>query len=108
MPKQICARCTTHTRTFVMSRFNTDLICIQCERTEREHPKYEEAYDTELQEVMRGNLNFEGIGLPTDFDEWVENFANETTIDMTPDYNYSVTTFGEFYVPTIKNSVRNS
>lgn len=59
----ICDRCLEQTNTFTMSMFNTQLICMACKAEEREHPRYKEACDTELEEVKKGNYNFEGIGL---------------------------------------------
>ena len=47
-----------------MSRFNTDILCMECERKEKAHPKYQEARDAELRAVQAGNYNYPGIGLP--------------------------------------------
>jgi hypothetical protein len=33
---------------------------------ERNHPKFEKARDAIIDEMNRGNTNFEGIGLPDD------------------------------------------
>lgn len=49
-----------------MSMFNTQMICMICKDKEVNHPKYEEAKEKELQQVITGNLNYEGIGLPED------------------------------------------
>ena len=49
-----------------MSRFNTDWICIDCEKKEREHPDYKRASEAELKAVQSGNYNFKGIGKPAD------------------------------------------
>ena len=57
-----CERCDTETNTTTMSMFNTQTICIPCREIERAHPKYEEACTKELEEVKKGNYNFEGIG----------------------------------------------
>ena len=46
--------------------FNTEMICPKCKSVESKHPKYEEARDAEVQEIRKGNFNFEGIGLPKD------------------------------------------
>ena len=53
---------TTH----IMSRFNTDVICMECHRREQAHPKYKEAVEAEHNEVLRGNYNYTGIGKPSD------------------------------------------
>ena len=43
--------------------FNTQIICIPCKGKEKENPRYEEAARIEREEIQKGNLNFEGIGL---------------------------------------------
>ena len=50
--------------TFVMSFFNTEMICFQCDEAERAHPLYDEARAAELRETLAGNYNYEGIGCP--------------------------------------------
>jgi hypothetical protein len=49
-----------------MSRFNTDMICDDCENKEKNHPAYAEAVKAELNAVKSGNYNFPGIGKPRD------------------------------------------
>lgn len=66
----ICQRCGEDHGSTTMSRFNTDWICRYCEKTEKAHPKYKEAHDTELAETKAKNYNFPGIGLPADFHHW--------------------------------------
>lgn len=61
-----CSRCLIKTKTLIMSMFNTQMICMICKDKEVNHPKYEEAKEKELQQVITGNLNYEGIGLPED------------------------------------------
>ena len=61
-----CHRCGTATTTSIMSRFDTDQICIDCEDKEKAHPDYQRAADAELAETRAGNLNFPGIGKPSD------------------------------------------
>jgi len=58
-----------------MSRFNTDLICPDCEDEERRHPDYEKAAAAELAAVRAGNYNFPGIG-------WVRP---EPKVEKSPD-----------------------
>ena len=45
-----------------MSMFNTDCICMECKRKEREHPDYRKAVEAEREAVARGDRNFKGIG----------------------------------------------
>lgn len=47
-----------------MSMFNTQTICMDCNDSEKQHPKYKEAQQAELEAVKAGNYNFPGIGWP--------------------------------------------
>ncbi len=49
-----------------MSKFNKDEICMPCKDKEQAHPDYKRASDVEIEEIKKGNYNFEGIGLPED------------------------------------------
>lgn len=59
-----CDRCGKDTMSFTSSMFNTETICMDCEKREKEHPLYEKARRREAEEVRKGNFNFQGIGLP--------------------------------------------
>jgi hypothetical protein len=59
-----CPRCGAKTNTSVVSRFNTERICIPCEEAERKHPLYELAAKAEHHQCTLGNFNYEGIGCP--------------------------------------------
>lgn len=61
-----CDRCGQKGREFKGSIFNTQVICPHCLEKERNHPLYRKALETERAECLKGNLNFEGIGLPDD------------------------------------------
>ena len=61
-----CERCNKPTHYTSGSYFNLQMICSSCESKERKHPQFQHALDTETQEVLKGNLNFEGVGLPED------------------------------------------
>lgn len=61
-----CGRCYQETNATIMSKFNTQEICMACLEKERKHPKYPEAVRTEAEAVKRGDLNYPGIGLPSD------------------------------------------
>lgn len=73
----ICERCKKETRVFTTSFFNEDTICMECENIEQHHPDYEKAKEVEHQEVLKGNYNFEGVGLPEDYDDFVANFKKK-------------------------------
>lgn len=59
-----CQRCGKKTCCHSMSRFNTQLCCMDCLDAEQKHPKYKEAAEAELAACRRGNYNFAGIGKP--------------------------------------------
>ena len=61
-----CQRCYNETRVHTVSRFNTQEICMDCVKKEKAHPNYENARTREMEEVRKGNYNFEGIGKPVD------------------------------------------
>ena len=63
---RICERCKQPTHYTVGSYFNLQMICGSCESKERKHPQFQHALETESKEVLKGNLNFEGVGLPED------------------------------------------
>lgn len=62
----ICHRCKKETLATIVSMFNLDKICLDCQEKERSHPKFEEAQEKEGEEVRKGNFNFPGIGKPPD------------------------------------------
>lgn len=64
--KQRCERCGKETIVTIMSKFNTQTICMDCKEKEKAHPKYAEADAAEVAAVKAGNYNFAGIGLPPD------------------------------------------
>ena len=47
----------------VMSRFNTDCLCMECAEKEKDRPGYKKAVEAEIKEMRKGNYNFKGIGL---------------------------------------------
>ena len=57
-----CQRCFRESSGHTMSWFNEQLICFNCSDEEENHPNYKKAKEVELQEVLKGNYNFEGIG----------------------------------------------
>ena len=59
-----CERCNKPTQTTTGSYFNREMICTSCDTKERKHTDYERAVSIETEQVLKGNLNYEGIGLP--------------------------------------------
>ncbi len=62
----VCPRCKKETTIKVMSRFNTQEICLDCEAIEKRHPLYAQARQAEFEATQSGDLNFPGIGAPPD------------------------------------------
>ena len=61
-----CDRCGKDTLSSTCSTFNTEQICMACEKLETQHPDYERARAAEADAVRSGNYNFPGIGKPSD------------------------------------------
>ena len=61
-----CMRCGEETSVTIMSYFNTDILCIECDEKERAHPEFKEARAEEERHVRAGNYNFKGVGAPKD------------------------------------------
>ena len=63
MNKKFCDRCGKPTNgVTIMSMFNTDIICMDCKREERNDPRYKQALEAERDACAHGNYNFKGIG----------------------------------------------
>jgi len=60
----ICARCLKDVFWTIMSKFNGDIICEECEEVERNHPDFEYALEERRKALERGDFNFRGIGWP--------------------------------------------
>lgn len=61
-----CERCGKEMMSFRCSWFNQEDICSKCQKKEEAHPLFQEAKRREHREVVKGNLNYEGVGLPDD------------------------------------------
>lgn len=56
-----CQRCGSVS---TVSFFNTEEICMECQRAEQQHPRYAEARAEETAACLRGDFNYPGIGCP--------------------------------------------
>jgi len=56
-----CQRCYTETNSYTMSFLNTQLICNECDKKEKDHPRFKEAKEAELRQVKAGNYNYKGL-----------------------------------------------
>ena len=60
--QKYCDRCgTSLAKGRIMSMLNTDCICPECKKQEKQDPLYEEAAKAELEEVKKGNYNYKGL-----------------------------------------------
>jgi hypothetical protein len=62
-PPQICDRCLAPTRVSIMSKLNTDVLCMDCKDDEKALPSYQAGAAAETDAVRRGDYNFPGVGL---------------------------------------------
>ena len=58
-----CHRCYASIRVSIMSKLNTDILCMACKDDEKSLPSYQAGADAELEAVRSGNYNFPGVGL---------------------------------------------
>lgn len=45
----------------IMSKMNTDIICMNCKEEEKEHPRYKDACEAEIEAVKSGIRNYGGM-----------------------------------------------
>ena len=70
---ELCDRCNKDiSKSFTVSMFNTETICMACKKIEAAHPLYHAAMKADVEEIRKGNYNFKGIGLPEDLKPKVE------------------------------------
>lgn len=77
-----CDRCGKDTIVFKMSFFNKDECCRNCILIESMHDNYESARAVERNECQKGNYNYEGVGLPDDYNEWSNLLQNEFNFEI--------------------------
>ena len=62
--QKTCDRCGGSLKSGrIMSMYNTDCICMDCKKKEREREDYHNAVEADHEQIRNGNYNFEGIGL---------------------------------------------
>ena len=64
--KGCCHRCGLESRGYIMSMFDTALLCDICKGKERAHSSYKAACKAELKAISAGDCNFNGLGCPKD------------------------------------------
>jgi len=45
----------------IMSAFDTSCICMRCSEMEKADAEYQKAVEADIEEIRKGNFNFEGI-----------------------------------------------
>lgn len=63
MTSHTCARCSADANISIMSRFNTDRLCMDCATEEEGAPNFVKARDSEHDAVTHGDMRYPGIGL---------------------------------------------
>ena len=61
LSQKICSRCGGELTIRIMSRFNEDVICMDCSDKEKQHPRYKDAMETEHEQVRGGHYNHPGL-----------------------------------------------
>ena len=62
--KKFCDRCHAPLNGgFIMSMYNTDVICMDCKKKETERADYNSAVEADNAAIKSGNYNYKGIGL---------------------------------------------
>ena len=56
-----CHRCHEKTGSYSMSYFNTQLLCMVCQKAEQEDPNFKKAKEYEAEQVQQGNYNCGGL-----------------------------------------------
>jgi len=65
----VCERCSEETLMTTKSYFNAETICMGCVKVERGHPDFQKAHEAEVEQVIKKNFNFEGVGAPFNLKE---------------------------------------
>ena len=58
-----CHRCGSCASGHIMSMYNDELICLDCNDAEMKRPDYKQACEAELEALKSGDYNFKGSGL---------------------------------------------
>lgn len=64
MSTRWCARCGGETHITTMSFFDDSIICAECDKIERAHPKFAETRAADIEAMRGGNYSFPGTGIP--------------------------------------------
>lgn len=64
LTQKYCDRCGNSLASGrIMSMYNKECICMNCKEKEKQRKDYSSAVDADINEIKKGNYNFEGIGL---------------------------------------------
>jgi hypothetical protein len=70
---QRCDRCNRFDDLMIKSVFNNQNICSTCEYAENEHPLYVDARDLQNTEILAGNYNYDGMGVPPNIFDYYDD-----------------------------------
>jgi RecJ-like exonuclease len=60
--QETCDRCGGYLKNGrTMSMFNTECICLECTKKEKQDKDYDKAVKADHEEINKGNYNYEGI-----------------------------------------------
>lgn len=71
-----CDRCGKKSNMLRMSFFNEEECCENCLLIEQLHDEYKAAKQKEHEECLKGNYNYEGVGLPNNYNNWRKCFED--------------------------------
>ena len=57
-----CQQCFEKGKWYIMSMYDTRMICEKCKAIEEKRPDYKDAVDADEAAIRQGNFNFKGIG----------------------------------------------
>ena len=61
LSQEKCSRCEGLLTIRTMSKMNEDILCMDCAEAEKAHPRYQEAADAEIEQIIAGNYNYPGL-----------------------------------------------
>lgn len=83
-----CDRCGKESKIFKMSFFNKQECCTNCLLIEQLHDDYKDAKLKEHEECLKGNYNFDGVGLPSNYNKWEKLFTDNFNFEIFVEIGY--------------------
>lgn len=92
-----CDRCGKESQVFKMSFFNTQECCANCLLIEQLHDEYANAKSKEREECLNGNYDYEGVGLPSNYEEWQKLFKDNFSFEVFVETGYDGKRYEDLY-----------